>query len=335
MKGGYFMAKTKRKIETKTENQTFDIYCRKCQKNKVNTSFYEATNPKIDTNNYMSICKDCINDIYNDYFNSTNDVEKSIYYTCADTDIRFSKEAVISAKNHIDSCITSGRNINKVFGIYKSKLSSNAKSNGMSEFGFSDSTESLEEVQDARIKNKIVLHNVDEYEEESIETLLLKRKWGNDLPTDTLIWLEEKYSEWDANYDINGKAVDLLVEQLCFEEFYVYQERQKGMDVSKRLKTIQTLMETSNLSPKNADIIENSEFQSMPEFIEKVERSKPFIQTNAEFADVDNFKSMWQSMVGALQRTAGKPDENTKVFEERFASSTMDLANLDGDNNEQ
>jgi hypothetical protein len=33
-------------------------------------------------------------------------------------------------------------------------------------------------------------------------------------------------------------------------------------------------------------------------------------------------------MAGAITRTAGRPDENTKVFDEYFKDSTMDLTNL-------
>lgn len=321
-------------VKTEKKNkkrELLKLYCRKCKKMKLSDKFYETTNPKLDSNGYMSICRDCCNVIYDEYFIETQDVEKSIYLTCEDLDIRFSKEALISAKSHIESFVAKGRNIDKVFGIYKSKLGSTGKSNGMIEFRFKDSSESLDEIQDAKIKNKLNIRNLNEnYENESVEITYLKDKWGNNIPIESLIWLEQKYNEWYDNYDIQGKAMELLVEQLCFEEFYIYQERQNGQDVSKRLKNIQDMMKSSKLSPRQETASEQAEFQTISEFIKKVEQTKPFIKKNSEFEDVDNFRNMWKSIAGALARTSGKTDENTEVFDEFFKDSTMDLSGLSG-----
>jgi len=90
------------------------------------------------------------------------------------------------------------------------------------------------------------------------------------------------------------------------------------------------MMKSSKLSPRQETASEQAEFQTITEFIKKVEQTKPFVKTNPEFADPDNFKSMWRSMSGAIKRTAGKQDEDTQVFDEYFKDSTMDLSNLSG-----
>lgn len=314
------------------KEDVLQIYCRRCQTLKTSDKFYEAMNPSLDTNGYMSVCRDCCNEIYDEYFNEIHDIEKSIFLTCEDLDIRFSKEAIISTKSHVDSFKSKGRNIGKIFGIYKSKLSSTGKSNGMTNFRFKDSNESLEDVQDDKVKNKLTIRNLDtDYENESIEIIYLKDKWGNEIPIESLIWLEQKYNEWYDNYDIQGKAMELLIEQLCFEEFFMYQERQKGQDVSKRLKNVQDMMKSSKLSPRQETASEQAEFQTISEFIKKVEQTKPFVKKNSEFEDVDSFNKMWKSVAGAISRTNGKPDENTEVFNEFFKDSTMDLSGLSED----
>ena len=45
-------------------------YCRKCKifKSINGNNFYEATNPFLDSNGWMSICRDCCNNIYDEYF---------------------------------------------------------------------------------------------------------------------------------------------------------------------------------------------------------------------------------------------------------------------------
>ena len=321
-------SKGKKNIDIKEE--VLQVYCRKCKKTMPYDKFYEATNQKLDTSGYMSVCRSCCSNIYDEYFLDTQDIERSIYLTCEDLDVRFSKEAVKSMKTHLESFASKGKTVEKVFGIYKSKLSSNGKSNGMVGLRFKDSNESLEEVQNERIKNNLNIRNLnDEYENESIEIIYLKDKWGNEIPLNSLVWLEQKYNEWYDNYDIQGKAMELLVQQLCFEEFYVYQERQKGQDVSKRLKSIQDMMKSTKLSPRQETASEQAEFQTISEFIKKVEQTKPFIKKNSEFEDIDNFNNMWRSIAGSISRTKGSPDDNTQVFDDFFKNDTMDLTGLD------
>jgi len=307
----------------KTLRNNEDIYCRKCQKTMSNSNFYEATNPMLDSNGFMSICKNCCHSIYDNYFSVNNNMENSIYLTCRDVDVCFNKLAFKSLQTQIESILAKGKTTDKTFGLYKSKLGSTAKaSNSIVDFRFKDSDNIVEQVN--AINEKLL--NSDEFE--SVEIEYLRNKWGNTLPADDLSYLEQKYNEWYDNYDIQGKAMELLVQQLCFEELFVYKERQTGEDVSKRLKSIQDMMKSSKLSPRQETASEHAEFQTISEFIKKVEQTKPFVKINPEFEDPDNFKKMWQSLAGAINRTAGKSDENTKVFEEHFKDSTMDLTNI-------
>lgn len=313
----------------KTIKANEDLYCRKCQKTLNNSNFYEATNPMLDSNGFMSVCKNCCHGIYDDYFSTYNNLEKAIYLTCRDLDVCFNKEAFKSAQAHIESLISKGKVAEKVFGYYKSKLGSQGKQNsGLKDFRFKD-TEMADTEQIFTINSKVINDN-ENSDYESVEIEYLKNKWGTDLPVSDLTWLEQKHNEWYDNYDIQGKAMELLVQQLCFEELFVYKERQTGEDVSKRLKSIQDMLKNTKLSPRLESASEQAEFQTISEFIKKVEQTKPFVKINPEFADPDNFKDMWRSMTGAIKRTAGKQDEDTQVFDEFFKDTTMDLSNLSG-----
>ena len=222
-------------------------------------------------------------------------------------------------------------------GAYNSRLNTGTYKN--KDLRWKDGeTEEKEEI-DKQLKEKVkkeienstnsieIIHgNLDEYENIGVDEL--RDRWGSAYPLEDLVWLEKKNLEWYDGYDIQGKSMELLVQQLCFEEFYIYKERQKGEDVSKRIKTLQDLLKNSNLSPRQETASDQAEFQTISEFIKKVEERRPFIKSNPEFEDVDNFRGMWKSMAGAISRTAGKSDENTKVFENFFKDSTMDFSNL-------
>jgi hypothetical protein len=298
-------------------------YCRRCQKVLNLSYFFETTNPRLDTNGYLSVCKDCCNSIYGEYLTIFGDIGVAIKHTCQDLDIYYSLNALKQTQTQIEGMLSQGKIPSKSFSIYKSKLTSNVKRiTKQDDMRYRNSNSN-----DSDVENILVpVQNRDEID--SIELDYYRIKWGSDLPVDDLIWLNKKYEEWYDSYDISGKSMELLIEQLCFEELFTYKERQTGKDVSKRLNNIQTMLKNSKLSPKQETASEQAEFSTISEFIKKVEQSKPIIKSNPEFEDPDKFKQMWQSIAGAISRTAGKPDENTQVFDEFFADSTMDLSNL-------
>lgn len=314
------MPKTKKKNRTLTKPEG-DGYCRKCQSIFNLSNFYEAANPAIDTNGRMSICKDCCNLVYENYFGIYGTIEAAMKATCQDLDVIFNYEALKQTQSHAEGIVSRGKNLTKIFGIYKSKIGSTGKHNaGLEDFRYKNSDHFQKEATVVPVKHQDTL--------DSIELEMLRIKWGADLPIDDLVWLEQKFEDWHDSYDISGKSMEMLVEQLCFEELFTYKERQQGKDVTKRLTNIQNMLKNSKLSPRQETASEQAEFSTISEFIRKVEQSKPIIKSNPEFEDPDNFKNMWQAMVGALSRTAGKPDEYTQVFDEYFADSTVDLTNL-------
>jgi hypothetical protein len=301
-----------------------ESYCRVCQKMLPISKFYEATNPMIDKNGYMSVCREHCNEIYNTYYSIHNNLEIALRLTCECLDVCFNSQALKETKSHIEKLLSQGKKAEAVFGYYKSKLSTTGRNNAsLDAFRYKDSDILKEELREALRSTQE--YNSDDYD--SIEIEYLKEKWGSSLPPSDLKWLEEKYNEWDAGYEIQGKSRELIVQQICFEELFIYQARQTGEDVTKRIKTIRDLMNDGNFSPKKETASETAEFQTLAEFIKKVEQTKPFVKEG--YNDVDKMGKMWKSLAGAINRTQGKPDEYTKIFEEEYAEYTMDLSNVD------
>lgn len=179
-----------------------------------------------------------------------------------------------------------------------------------------------------RIENPNKAVVIDE-DYESVEMAYLVNKWGKELSVQDLQWLEEKYNDWENGYEIEGKTRDLLVKQLCFEELFVYKERPRGGDVSKRLTSITKLMGQGNFLPKQQSASEESEFSTLAEFIVKVEKVEPCFTENHELKDVDGMRNKLKAMAGAVNRTTGNSDQYTDIFDEIFEEHTMDLSNVD------
>ena len=141
---------------------------------------------------------------------------------------------------------------------------------------------------------------------------------------------EEKYSEWEAGYEVDTKNRRLIVENLVFEELQIYKERQQGKDVSKRLKNIKDLMGLGNLSPRQETASEGAEFNSFPAMIAHIEQNKPCYVDNPQLKDVDNMEKYLKILDALIARSAGNQNENIGIFEEEYAEETMDLTSLSG-----
>ncbi|HEY5588887.1 MAG TPA: hypothetical protein VIK86_08030 [Candidatus Paceibacterota bacterium] len=178
---------TKKPVVRKVYGVDDKCYCRKCMKTKSPTEFYEATNSNLDSNNFMSICRDCCTSIYDNYFSLHNNMEKSLYLTCKDLDVCFSPDAMIAATSHMESLIAKGIKAEKVFGYYKSKLSSTVKTNGVDSFAFSDTPITREEAQILKANENVITD----------ESIL---KWGEGYDADEYVSFERKYEFLKNNY---------------------------------------------------------------------------------------------------------------------------------------
>jgi len=306
----------KLKAEDKKMAKVENMYCTDCGKFKKEGDFYKSYSCSNKHFERMTVCIDCVIKMYEKLFEVNGSQRKSIYEICSEINIPFLENTCNSA---VDSKTHTMRS-------YITQINSLPQNKGMT-FKDSDGFGNESSV----ILNSNIF-NSEEYEEVDLE--YLKRRWGRDMPPEDLLILEEKYDLWESRYDLEGnRNKEICVEQIVYEELFIFKERQQGKDVSKRLTNIQNLMKTANLSPKQESASETAEFETLGQFIKKVEQSKPFIRKNPEYEDVDNFKKIWQSLAGAIKRTAGRPDEDTAVFDEVYKDSTIDLSKLsEGDN---
>jgi len=264
-------------IEQKKE--TPKSYCRMCQKMLSLDSFYEATNPMLDKNGKMSICIPCCNEIYNMYFSIHNNLEIALQLTCEDLDVRFSKEALIQAKSHIESLLTKGKVTEKVFGFYKSKLgSTNKSSTKMDSFRYKDS-DSLDYM---TINNTI---------EEIDENLLLF--WGKSFDDiDDYIFLESELLNWKKTHKCDNQAEITLLREICIKILEIRKARDKKDNVGGLQKELQDLMKTANVDPAKANAASAGKSKDcFGVWVKDIEQFKPaeWYEQQDKYKDMDGF----------------------------------------------
>ena len=231
------MARSKRQPLDKPD----EVYCRKCQHMKSSSSFYSATDTFLDSNNLMSICKDCINDMYSDFFNVYKSMDKTIYNLCKILNIRYEPAAVEATKNQIETYEERGTKTQAIFGLYKSKLKNSVSSGKIGEKVESDLTffePSFE-----------VIQEINTFEDEK-NLEYYQTAWGLNLDMDDYLYLESEYGKLIERSKVDTYAEETYAREICYVRNRLRKDRELGKIDSKNIQIFQNLMKDSALTPQ-------------------------------------------------------------------------------------
>ncbi len=316
---------------TKTERRPKEVsgegYCRKCKKLLPLDKFYEATNPYLDENGHMSICKLHCHEIYNHYFSIYGNMEKALQLTCQDLDVRFSAKALEQVQSHIEKLLSTGKKADAIFGYYKSKLSSLSRGNeGIDNFRFRDSDIGKEDV--------LILNNSNyELDESDFEvTQDFIKFWGSNFDKYEYEYLSEKLDEYLNTYECETPAMEELLKQAAFESLEIKNKRQKREDASKNLKNLQDILGSANIKPNQESGANATEQATLGLLIKKWETEEPIPEPDPEWKDVDGIgKLIRVFFLGHLCKMMGINNEYSKEYEEEMERLRV---NLPDSNNE-
>ena len=262
------------------------VYCRKCMKSKNPKDFYQATDLYLDTNQLMSVCRDCISQMYVDFYKTNHSITKTILSMCRILNIKFDEETIESVKLHLQ---TQGKQEDdpSVYGIFKGKLVATAKKSVDSSVDGIDFSfhEPISYVAEEQIDD-------DDFEGEGAD---LKISWGADLEADDYVFLEEKLSEWKKDYSCSNKAELFLMKELCFKELELRRARASGGSgsVDSILKSMDVLLKSAALTPAQATAAASGKtMDSWGMLIKQVEQTQPAeLYDKKIFDDFDNLKT--------------------------------------------
>jgi len=253
-------------------------YCRICQKTLPASSFYEATNPMIDKNGLMSVCRNHCNEIFDTYNSIHNNIDIALKLTCRDLDVRYSEEALKQAQSHVESLMSKGKKADKLFGYYKSKLGSTDKSNKKLEsFRFKDS----------EFENIIN----DQVEEDIDDDLVLF--WGRGFDSiDDYIFLETELSNWKKTHKCDNQAEVTLLKEICIKILIIRNKRADGENVSQDVKELQELFKTASVDPAKANVASaGKSHDAWGLFVKDIEQFRPaeWHDKQEKYKDMDGF----------------------------------------------
>lgn len=267
MKGDDVMAKSEK------------ISCTCCGDLKQEKEYYISKSSIYKANAHLPICKNCLGDIYDDYYRKFSDMQKSLYYMCRKVNICFSLVSYDAVLKELKNGKTT-----PVWKMYMTKLNSIGSKNGAG-----DDFDSSDEINEGKSSNGYV----------SEDKVLLSR-WGKGFSFDELQRLEENYTEWLTHNDCDKLAVQKMVRLICIKELEIENAREQGKATDKLEKSLMELMNNSNLTPRTMSAINETDSTKIYGiWIRDIEQTKPaeYFKDKNIYSDYDGIKEYFDRFI--------------------------------------
>lgn len=292
---------------SKTGVNLESCYCRKCMRTKIPKDFYDAVdNGLIDANGKFSVCKECCNDIYQNFFDNYKSVEKAILKTCRVLNIRYDEVAFAGAVNQLTKRMEVGGDYKTFFGVYKAYLMKTQATRITDR----DTNEDFTFVEPSIA---IVANPLDDSVEEAED---LRMTWGENLEYDDYRWLENELAEWKKTHKSDTKAEETLLKEICYKGLEIRNARRDGKSPGSLVKEYQELMKTANVDPAKSAIAGSGKSQdTFSSFIKTIEENEPaeYYQDKGLFKDFGNLDQYFKRFLTRPLKNflkIGPPDFN-------------------------
>lgn len=145
----------------------------------------------------------------------------------------------------------------------------------------------------------------------------IKKLFGLGFSEMDYLYLQDQYDDWRARTQVDSKSQETYVMQICLQLLDIDKDRKAGKDVTSKLKTLDTLMNSAKLQPKQNVNNAATDSLTMGQMIEKFENERPIPEPDPEFRDVNRigkYIRVWFS--GWLAKAMGFKNANTKECED-------------------
>jgi len=137
-------------------------------------------------------------------------------------------------------------------------------------------------------------------------------------------FLQDQYDSWKSRTSIETKSQELYVSQICSLQLQIHEDTKAGRDISKKLDTLNKLMDAAKLQPKQNVGNASTDDLTFGQLIEKWEKEKPIPEPSEEFKDVDrigHYIRVW--FAGHICRVFGFKNSYSKEYNDEISKYTV------------
>ena len=164
----------------------------------------------------------------------------------------------------------------------------------------------------------------------------IKKLFGAGFTEADYLYLQDQYDDWRARTQVDSKSQETYVMQICLQLLDIDKDRKSGKDVTSKLKTLDTLMNSAKLQPKQNVDNAATDSLSFGQLIEKFETERPIPEPDPEFKDVNGIgKLIRVYFAGHLSKALGLKNSYSEEYEEEMKKYTVEPPQAkDGDSSD-
>lgn len=299
------------------------VYCRKCMENKRSKEFHSAVNLDLDKNLLMSVCKSCVNEIFENFLIiSGNNLNDAIYKTCRMLDVMYLESVVDSLKLHLTKIGEKG-NSPEIFGLYKSHLGRWVSLNKGVPATFNEN-------KNVFVKDENNDQLIDETEENK-EYLI--QMWGDGFSKNDYSFLENELAEWKGSHSSNSHGEIVLLKEICYVQLDLRNSRTGTVkDTSSSLKKLIDAMKAGGFDPAKASQANSgTNKETWGVFLKAIEETTPaeYFKDKNLYKDFDNQDVYFQNYIRRPAINFYSSTHNLELLEMSEDKRNEDVESLD------
>jgi|SRR5258706_14889195 len=291
--------------------------CRKCREDKRPKDYYNATDIFIDSDGLFSVCKSCINSMFDSYLESEKSVELAVLKICRSLNLKYDPQAIEGTISQLEEIKSAGKILPPFMGIYKLRMTSMLNI-PMKDKKFVDL--SYQEIIGITISNNNI---IDALKDSPPEELI--RFWGEKYSHEDLEFLEYELTGWKRDYSCSNKGEEFILKELCYKSLELKKARIENRGTDSILKSAQEIMKSGALTPAQANSLSEKNTSTFGVWLKDISELRPeeWVENKSIYRDVDNledyneriFISPMRALTTGVKEFNVEAEENIEIEE--------------------
>lgn len=298
------------------------LTCSRCGRQIDIIDLYKTTSPFYDTYKKIPFCKDCLDDLYQEYYDKYSKQgynmpeRKAVERICMALDIYFKESLFQTAMSQYEK--TPETPLIMLY-IRTARVGRNYQRT------YDDTIKDRFEVSKEEKEIKSIYDEDDE--DFDIRVKEGQKIFGQGYERSDYIFLYDQYSDWTARHECGTKSQEELFKNICLTQLSL-NKAQKTNNVSeiKQLNDAYIkLLDSAKLQPKQNAGDTTADNQTLGTLIDKWENTRPIPEVDEELRDVDKIgKYISTFFFGHLCKMIGVDNDYAHEYEEYMKTYTVE-----------
>ncbi len=181
-------------------------------------------------------------------------------------------------------------------------------------------------------KRNEVIETLDDVKDAKKAKLKTVKFFGTGFEDEDYVFLEDEYLDWTTRHECNTKAQEEVFKQICYAQLDILKAKRAGLPTKDLTKTLQDLLATANLQPKQTKDNTLAEQNTFGTLIRKWENERPIPEPDKEWKDVDGIaKYITVYFLGHLCKMMGIKNSYSRMYEAEMAKYKVEKPEYEDD----